>query len=189
MSDDQIIAYSGEMMLAGWTESHNGGRKVTFWLSDDSAEHPFKRFTSRAGKVAGQRFMVAFVQLDDNEQPVDQEAAQKAAGAAKQASAHRQPSAPKESTSGPEKGGELAKWAGILCNDPVFWEWARLTHPETWSSAWDHATEKDGGWAIFIRHFCGIRSRRELDHNAEAGRKFREEIMKPFHKWRETGDA
>lgn len=69
----QVIAYQGEMMLAGWTESHNGGRKVTFWLPDDTPEHPFKAFTAKAGKVAGQRFAVVFVQIDDNEQPVIQQ--------------------------------------------------------------------------------------------------------------------
>lgn len=75
MSDNdiqQIVAYQGELMLLGWSESHNGGRKVTFLVPDDCDEHPFKQFTVKNGKIAGQRFMAALVQVDDNEQPVEQ---------------------------------------------------------------------------------------------------------------------
>lgn len=69
---DEIIAYQGELMLLGWKESHNGGRTVTFLLPEDDVEHPFKPFTVKSGKVAGQRFMAVLVQIDDAEQPVQQ---------------------------------------------------------------------------------------------------------------------
>lgn len=71
---DEIIAYQGELMLLGWKESHNGGRTVTFLLPEDEVEHPFKPFTVKSGKVGGQRFMAALVQVNEQEQPIKQPA-------------------------------------------------------------------------------------------------------------------
>lgn len=81
MSDNdikQVIAYQGEMFLLGWSESHNNGRKVTFQLPEDTDEHPFKRFTVKNGKRAGQRFAVVLVQIGDDEEPVIQQPAPEA---------------------------------------------------------------------------------------------------------------
>lgn len=72
------------------------------------------------------------------------------------------------------KGGELAKWAGILSNDPVFWEWA------------DCEDAEDA--AMHIRDYCLIDSRAELDHNPEAAKIFRN-MMGEFDTWRNGGEA
>ena len=77
------------------------------------------------------------------------------------------------------KGGELAKWAGILCNDPLFWKWANLQYKDTFLYV-----DKNHIAASYIRLICGIDSRVELDHNKEAAQTFREEIMKPFDEWK-----
>jgi hypothetical protein len=70
--DEQKIAFQGELMLLNWAESSTRGRTVTFLLGEDTETHPFKDFTIRQGKRAGQRFMCVMVQVDDNEQPVEQ---------------------------------------------------------------------------------------------------------------------
>ena len=57
------------------------------------------------------------------------------------------------------KGGELAKWAGILCNDPEFWKWAGVNNTEMART--------------YILEECQITSRAELDHNKESGQSFR----------------
>lgn len=70
--DADKIAFQGEVMLLNWAESSTRGRTVTFQLSEEGESHPFKDFTIRQGKRAGQRFMCVMVQVDDNEQPVQQ---------------------------------------------------------------------------------------------------------------------
>lgn len=70
--NSENIAFQGELMLLNWAESSTRGRTVTFQLSEDGDSHPFKDFTIRQGKRAGQRFMAVLVQIDDNEQPVEQ---------------------------------------------------------------------------------------------------------------------
>ena len=70
--DSQKIAFQGELMLLGWAESSTRGRTVTFLLDEETEAHPFKDFTIRAGKRAGQRFMAVLVQVDEGERPVEQ---------------------------------------------------------------------------------------------------------------------
>ncbi|OAD17146.1 hypothetical protein [Achromobacter insolitus] len=89
------VAFQGEVMLAGWSQTHNGGAKVTFWLSDEEDLASFKAMTVAKGKTAGQRLAIVAVEIGDDEQPKVQ----------------------------PElKGGELAKLAGMFCQSVHFWE-------------------------------------------------------------------
>lgn len=88
------IAFQGEIMLLNWAESSTRGRTATFLLSEDGESHPFKDFTIRQGKRAGQRFMAVLVQIDDNEQPVQQ----------------------------PQQ--RLSQTAAVMCKDPEFWTWS-----------------------------------------------------------------
>lgn len=64
------IAFQGELMLHRWSESSGTPRTVTFRLSDDEPEHPFRQMRSTMGKLSGQRFMAVLVMLDDDEKPV-----------------------------------------------------------------------------------------------------------------------
>lgn len=64
------IAFQGELMLHRWSESSGTPRTVTFRLSDDEPEHPFRQMRSTMGKISGQRFMAVLVMLDDDEKPV-----------------------------------------------------------------------------------------------------------------------
>ena len=67
------------------------------------------------------------------------------------------------------KGGELAKWAGILCNDPMFWKYVGVTDSE--------------GARKLITGACHVSSRTELDHDKKAAEYFRE-ITRNFDEWR-----
>jgi hypothetical protein len=62
--------FSGEFQLAGWSESHNGGCKVTFWLADSSDLDAFRAMTVRKGQQAGHRLAAVLVEIGDDEQPV-----------------------------------------------------------------------------------------------------------------------
>ncbi|CAJ0719417.1 hypothetical protein LMG6871_02849 [Ralstonia edaphis] len=97
--------FTGEMQLAGWSETHNGGCKVTFWLPDAAELDAFRALTVRKGNTAGHRFMAALVEVGDDEQPVPQDPA---------------PEAP--------KGGALSKLAGMWCQEQDFWTFLGQKH-------------------------------------------------------------
>lgn len=139
------VAFQGEVMLAGWSQTHNGGAKVTFWLSDEDDLAAFKAMTVAKGKTAGQRLALVAVEIGDDEQPKAQ----------------------------PEKkGGDLAKLAGRLCEDPDFLFWADVGDSEA-AAQW-------------IRNLCGVSSRAMLDHDLRAAAIFHQEIRKPFREWKES---
>ena len=60
--------YTGEVQLASWSETHNGGCKVVLWLPDPEALEPFKALTLRKGGQAGQIMLAAFVGVDEGAQ-------------------------------------------------------------------------------------------------------------------------
>jgi hypothetical protein len=72
MNADVKPSFQGEVMLAGWNDSHTGGAKITFWLPDDADLEVFRTMTVKKGKVAGQRFMMVLVEIDDDEMPKQQ---------------------------------------------------------------------------------------------------------------------
>ena len=74
-----------------------------------------------------------------------------------------------------QKGGALAKLAGMWCNDPEFWKWLE-TDP-------DNACHSATGAAACLYDICGIDSRAELDHNADAAEKFHRLIRGPYQKY------
>lgn len=152
--------FQGEMQLAGWNQTHNGGSKVTFWLPDDSDLEPFKGLTAKKGNTAGHRFMVVLVEIGDDEQPV-------------------KPTVSDSLTVEKPKGGELSKWAGILCNDPMFWKWLTL---DTVHLGFEIASNSQARMRVI--EICGIMSRAELDHDHAAAKIFREEIMAKFDAWK-----
>ena len=88
-------AFQGELMLAGWSETHTGGAKVTFWLPDAESLDTFRTMTVRKGNTAGQRFMAVLVELNDDDTPKPQEADK-------------------------PKGGTLAQSAGEICGTEEF---------------------------------------------------------------------
>ena len=164
MSDKQITpTFHAEVQLAGWSESHNGGCKVTFWLAQPSDLDAFRAMTVRKGNTAGQRLACALVEIGDDERPVPPE---------------------------PRKGGELAKLAGQWCRLPEFVEFIRPIYDRAMggdgSSYGDVSPRRDfgGDESAYARHcilvLCNIDSRAELDHNAEAAEDFHRLIRLPF---------
>lgn len=78
-----------------------------------------------------------------------------------------QPQAPEK-----PKGGDLARLAGIWCNDPKFWRWLAVKHGEDLDS--------DMAAAQWVRTVCGVTSRAELDNDAGVGVCFHKHIREPF---------
>lgn len=71
--------YSGELQLAGWSVTHNGGAKVTFWLPDDDAVKSFSALTMRKGRHAGQVLAAVIAEVDEAEQEEQQHEAEQQA--------------------------------------------------------------------------------------------------------------
>ncbi len=153
MSDVQT-SFQGELQLAGWSETHNGGCKVTFWLPDANELDAFRALTVRKGNTAGHRFMAALVEIGDDEQPVQQTQPEKA------------------------KGGALATLAGRLCQDPNFHDFAAETYGVSWRIG--HAADDIATW---VREQCCVESRAELDHNEVAAAVFHTVIRGPWQKY------
>lgn len=100
------VAFQGEVMLAGWSQTHNGGAKVTFWLQDDTDLEAFKAMTVAKGKTAGQRLALVAVEIGDDEQP--------------------KPVMGKPMTAIPK--GEKLSWLAVqFCNNPHFWDFAGVS--------------------------------------------------------------
>ncbi len=76
------------------------------------------------------------------------------------------------------KGGELARLAGMLCDDPEFQLWLE-SHTDDLPAAIGGAEGAERA-AVIVRHLCGVQSRSELDHNPDAAALFHGRIRRPW---------
>ena len=76
------------------------------------------------------------------------------------------------------KGAALSRAAAMMCNGAKFQRWvvSRIGAAPEGVSPSQHAAQ-------YVRDVCGITSRAELDHNAQAETLFHEAVRKPFVKW------
>jgi hypothetical protein len=150
--DEQKIVFQGECQLAGWSESHTAGCKIDLWLRETEDLDAFRAMTCRKGKTAGQRLAIVIVEIGDDEQPVEQPPA---VG---------------------RKHNPLTKSAGILCAELKFQRFvAMMTNNDAAEDGEEQAAE-------FVREWCGVTSRAQLDETAEAGRKFAH-LMAEYRAW------
>lgn len=145
-------AFQGELMLAGWSETHTGGAKVTFWLPDAEALDTFRTMTVRKGSTAGQRFMCVLVEIGDDEQP-------------------------KPAEEDRPKGGSLAKSAGVLCDTDLFQQYAMVKTPVPRDDV-----SRSQIAAEYIRSFCRVTSRADIDHSPTARQLFAQ-LMAEYRDW------
>lgn len=162
--ESQKVLFKGEVQLAGWNESHTGGMKHTWWVSEDARDEfeRIKLMTTRKGNMSGQRAMMVIVEINDEGQPVSQERAQEEA-----------PSI---------KGGALSKLAALWCKTPAFQQWIAAEFNDivldVGTRIAEPSDEELATHAIYA--VCGIKSRAELDSNPEAKESFNELIRHPF---------
>lgn len=147
--------FQGEMQLAGWSETHTGGCKVTFWLQDSEDLEAFRALTVRKGNTAGQRFMAVLVEVGDDEQPVQQP---------------EPVTERKKPTTGP-----ICLWLVMRCQEPEFRRW--LTVRGDFSEPLSEVAASD-----VVRSWCGVESRRDIDGNPKAEALFRRLIQEPWSK-------
>ena len=152
-----------ELMLAGWTDSSTSGHTVTFWMEPPVPEcdgrmfHPLQGFERNVSS-----FMVALVELDDDDTVIDQGKRTKVEEATK----------PRQRT--PQR---LSQAAAMMCNNRDFREWIVRDEP-------GHPLLPDA--AEWMRKELRITSRAQLDTDPDVADRFHEKIRKPFATWQEN---
>lgn len=71
--------------------------------------------------------------------------------------------------------------AAILCTDPVFWRFLNETYRNSFPQA--HVTDEKGA-ADLVRFLCDVRSRKEIQPDTRAGKKW-DDIYTRFVCWRD----
>jgi hypothetical protein len=186
-SYEDFVIFEDEVQLVGWDESDRAGMTVRLRIpSVEYDVHPFKRFPQ------GSRFFARMIEIGDDGEPVNQAMREKLQKALQEREV---------------KGGKNSKDAGILCGDVEFQRWVILTMSAM--EAQDKRTMaaqippqivkqlKDRGgdilrdkvqagelakWFVYIT--CRIKSRRELDHKADALNRYEQFVLRPYFEWR-----
>jgi hypothetical protein len=155
------------LQLLDWSDSKRG-RRVVFEIMEDPEDpfvaNPFKDYTSRNGRIAGQIFAAALVEIDpETEQPMGEAAVP----------GGTEPSpAPVEAPTGPP--GEphrafdelpAATQAALLCRNPEFQEYVAEV---------SFQSKDEESAAEYIREACQVQTRAALDRDAEARDRFLE---------------
>jgi hypothetical protein len=147
--------YKDEVFLLGWSETHNGGAKVTFLLPDSSALEPFKLMTVAKGKTAGQRLACVLVEIGDDEQP-----------------AVEQPAKTEE-----KKTRVHSKWLAMRLKEAEFRAFLQI-HYEVQIN---NEAEADQ----FVKQLLGIQSKTEIDDVPAVYHRFIATIMEDWKAWNE----
>ena len=157
-----LPTWSVELMLAGWRKTNTSGMVVSFFVPPEDEEF-FENATARKGKLAGQRYQTAFVELGDDEAP-KKEAVEPLTPAEKKGK--KKPAFPNGLC------GLAVKW----CQDPHFHKWA-----EGYDDHWlDRGSNDEERAKAFVCSTCDIASRKELDENEGAAQTFKNLILTPY---------
>jgi len=151
--------FTGELQLAGWSESHTGGCKVTFWLQSPDELAAFRALTVRKGNTAGHRFMAALVEIGDDELPV-----------------HPTPVADMAIPTPREQLGDACYRTVLWCNEPKFWAWIESVDVHV-------SIEKEQHAKMWVFAQCEVESRKELDTDNEANKRWHREIREPYSQY------
>jgi hypothetical protein len=130
-----VPCFQGELQLLSWSETHNGGAKITLQLSDKNELETFKLMTLKKGNIAGQRLATVMIQIGDDEQPVT---------------------------------SRLSQQAALLCKGSAFQQFVESTEKFSAPSG----AQRELQAIDFLRRFCGITSRAELDSDGKAGMRY-----------------
>lgn len=147
--------FAGEIQLRRWSESNTQGVQVTFALADSADLGKFKG-------LDGKRFMAALVLIGDDEQPV---MGNPITEKVEKSHLNREPL------------GDLCWRAVQWCKEPEFWAFLKKTICNPGSEI---SNETDARYVV--QAVCCVESRKELDTDPEAARKFNQLIRVPYQK-------
>lgn len=148
------MVYKDEVMLAGWNDSQSNGHTVKFWLCNDGMGHPFEGYARKT-----EHFVLALIELDDDNETIDQKMRDKVEKAATRPSER------------------LSYSAVMLCKNIAFWQWCR---ENDYTLAGNQIVDEESA-KLWIYLMCGIESRSSLnDPDYDVAQKKFEEIRQSF---------
>lgn len=163
--------FAGELQFAGYADSSRGGPRITLRLAD---RDELQKFIGQEGK----RFMAVLMEIADDETPAATPAPEAASAKPR---AQRERMAP------------LCEWAVFRCSEPDFQRWIRPIYDRAMGgdgTGWGDVTpEMDfrGNMEAYAAHclkvLCDVRSRKDLDTNPAAAKRFHSLIRAPYATW------
>jgi hypothetical protein len=155
------VVYDGMLQLASWSDTDRG-KSARFWIDEDAERHPFAGYDKRTRTEPGSKFTLVLVQLTDDNKPVDQvalareEALERARGQRK-----------------------LSAEAHLMVTGERFLQYLQnVAPPSKGQPPW--TADRARRW---VKWRLGISSLSMLDSMENAGKRFHEEIRKPFAAW------
>lgn len=149
--------FSGEIQYRYHTDSVKGGPQIVLQLS---GREELSAFIGREGR----RMMAVFVEIGDDEQPVQEPRP------APRAREH-------------QSLGLNCYWSVLRCTEPVFWDWLNHRFPG------GEPVRSEAQAANLIRTVCGVESRKEFDSNPEGRIAFKRQIRDPWSRHFLAGSA
>jgi hypothetical protein len=196
-----------DVMLASWKDSSLNAQAVTFWIDDEPSIHPFAGCTRRKGTQVGDMYALVLVELSDDDTAIDQSQANRFSERANRGSHQGLPAAGSaaggDAIGSPVQGG-LAGREGTVPHQPHhgagrtgarkprkpsqsadtlvrrngrFLQYLRETRPNL-VRTWDAETAKK-----YVKHLIKVESLSDLDRDAEAAKRFQDQVRKPFERW------
>jgi endogenous inhibitor of DNA gyrase (YacG/DUF329 family) len=153
--------YSGEVQLQRWSDTSSGGATITLWLPDGDDLANFKLLTERKGKQAGQILAMVIKTVDvEDEQAITKDQKQ----------------------SYPfYMNGPLCRSAIGVCKNKDFQRFVDEYYVVTRTDG-DLKSDPENEAKQVILQTCFIESRKELDTNDDAARRFAE-LMQLYRAW------
>lgn len=150
--------------------------------------HPHEVPDGLATASLGTRYMLALVEIGDNEEPKASQQQGRPTGSTR-ADYQPGPTTGKETEASASRTSQswhemkLSQQAGVLCNDPVFQkflhEGVRLDHGKR---AWSRPVSNTDDAAEAVRYLCAVNSRADLDKGNVSGDRWRE-IVSLYRAW------
>ena len=151
MSDISTIARANAISVEAKLVRHS--KRADGGINIGLAIHPHGIPQALIDAQLGDRFMVALVQIDEHEQPVQQPKEDAPKQTSEPAPAPPQTLARARKSSPPQR-------CAILCNDPAFWIFLNKTYHQTMPAGC--GVQDAEGAAALIRFLCNVKSRSEI---------------------------
>lgn len=201
--DDGAALLSMEVMLAAWKDSSSIGQSITLWLDNEVEMHPFCGCQRRKAQQPGDVFALVLVELNDDDTPIHQSQRETLAvgtGEAVPPGVHdtratappaRGPDAPvrgsqpgaHRSGAGPARGGadkkprKLSSSVHLLVTSRIFLRWLQETKGAL-VKEWTPELAR-----LYAKKLMGVESIGDLDRDAEAVKRYHNEIRRPYERW------
>lgn len=196
--DDGAEVLAMEVMLAAWKDSSSIGQSITLWLDNEVAMHPFCGCQRRKAGIAGDMFALVLVELNDDDSAINQHQRENFdagagegiptgvhdAGTTGQADPPTQPLHPGNSQGAPArsrvagKPRKLSSAVHLLVTSQIFLRWLQETKG-TLVKEWTPELARR-----YAKSILKVESLGDLDRDAEAVKRYHENIRRPYERWR-----